>query len=181
MSNSTVPFGCGRYWSSISMCHPNTMNSPRCSALLGRAFSLAYPMNACWCSTAQLKCHLSHLTTHFPTLRDIHLLPLLYFQMHCHGCIATVDWWRGKALAQQTWSKSQHCHWHSCDLGQVTFLPECQCQFQFLHMQKGHHNAGLWFLIWDLWGHLYFEIQIFMGGAGNCLFQKGISVETLII
>ena len=72
MSNSTVPLGWGRYWSSISMCHPNTTNSPRCSALLGRTFSLAYPVNACWCSTEHLKCRLSHWTTHFPTVRDIH-------------------------------------------------------------------------------------------------------------
>lgn len=175
MSNSTVPLGWGRYWSSILMCHPNTMNSPRCSALLGRAFSLAYPVNACWCSTEQLKCRLSHWTTRFPTVEDIHLPPLLCFQTHSHGCTSTIDWWRGNTLAQHTWSKSQLWHWHSCDLGQVTFL---KWQFQVLHMQKGHHNAGLWFLIWDLWDHLHFEIQIFMGGGELTFSERYFSGNT---
>lgn len=83
---------------------------------------------------------------------------LMCFPMNSHGCTSTVGWWRGKALAQHTWSKSQSVtdipvtldklpYWsvsfrffvckrgiimHDCDSLSETFGVICILKFKFL-------------------------------------------------
>lgn len=178
MPNPTVLMAWRRHLSSTSMCPPNSMNLPKFSALLARTFSFA----AQWMSADALQPN-SNAT--FSPLK--HLLP--YSKRHppapSHLFSYARPWIHLNSRLMVKREGSGPTDLVKTSAQSLTFLvtlgelPFPKCQFQLLHMQKGCHNAWVWFLIWEPWGHLYFEIQIFFFFL-DFLFQKGSSVETLI-
>lgn len=129
-----------------------------CSA--SKDFLLRCAVNVCWCITAQLNATFSPLKHLLPYSKRHPPAPSRLFS-YAHPWIHL----NSRLMVKREGSGPTHLVKTSAQ--SLTFrvtlgvLPFPKCQFQLLHMQKGCHNAWVWFLIWEPWGHLYFEIQIF--------------------
>lgn len=132
MSTPTVPMGWGRYWRSILMCWPNVRNSSEFSALLRRTFCFA--------------CLLSYPRRHPPAPSPVFLHAFLWIHLISGSVIKKEASGPGDLIQYSALSRT-----FLLTLGKLLYS---KSQFQALHV-------WLWFLIWDPWGHLYFEIQFF--------------------